>query len=244
MYTADQIDQVAEVFGELDDALLDHMYGRLSFFADTMLGRYAGSMLDRLAHTLPVYVTARGAPNAPAYAHVEIGTMFGGSVLAKLDVLQMLEKDHRVVAIDPLEGYYDRGPDPETGLPVDEPTFWANVVRFGFSADRVHLAKCRSDDPAARQAVAGRRVLTLFIDGDHSYEGVRSDWLTFGPTVAPDGYVIFDDYDERAWPEVTRYVDELMASLPEGWRKLGVIDTALIIQRHGEGGVSNSRGTL
>jgi predicted O-methyltransferase YrrM len=33
----------------------------------------------------------------------------------------------------------------------------------------------------------------LFIDGDHSYEGVRRDWAEWTPHVAPSGYVALHD---------------------------------------------------
>ncbi|HWB61286.1 MAG TPA: class I SAM-dependent methyltransferase [Chthoniobacteraceae bacterium] len=58
----------------------------------------------------------------------------------------------------------------------------------------------------------------LFIDGDHSYEGVKADWDLFAPLVKPFGVVIFHDTiwdlkpDEkigRADMGVPRFVDEL-----------------------------------
>ena len=33
----------------------------------------------------------------------------------------------------------------------------------------------------------------LFIDGDHSYDGVKRDWDLFMPHVAPFGLVVFHD---------------------------------------------------
>jgi len=44
------------------------------------------------------------------------------------------------------------------------------------------------------RAILGDRPLdVLFIDGDHSYGGVRADWEMYGPLVAPDGLVAFHD---------------------------------------------------
>src|SRR5262249_46382420 len=60
----------------------------------------------------------------------------------------------------------------------------------------------------------------LFIDGDHSYEGVKHDWEAFSPFVQPFGLVIFHDtlWDLRPDPElyrddmgVPRFVEELRA---------------------------------
>ena len=58
----------------------------------------------------------------------------------------------------------------------------------------------------------------LFIDGDHSYEGVKADWDRFLPFMKPFGAVIFHDtlWDIRPDPQyqradmgVPRFVDEL-----------------------------------
>ena len=70
------------------------------------------------------------------------------------------------------------------------------------------------------EAVAGwtTSIDMLFIDGDHSYEGVKADWKRFLPFVKPFGVVIFHDtlWDIRPDPKwkrddmgVPRFVDEL-----------------------------------
>ncbi len=40
----------------------------------------------------------------------------------------------------------------------------------------------------------GNPIRVLFIDADHSYDGVRSDFETWWPHVAPGGLIIFHDY--------------------------------------------------
>ena len=63
-----------------------------------------------------------------------------------------------------------------------------------------------------------RTIDILFIDGDHSYEGVKRDWGLFSPFVQPFGSVIFHDtlWDLKPDPRynrpdmgVPRFVDEL-----------------------------------
>jgi predicted O-methyltransferase YrrM len=60
----------------------------------------------------------------------------------------------------------------------------------------------------------------LFIDGDHSYEGVRRDWNLFSPHLSPFGVVVFHDtiwdVDKDSWKEyrredmgVPRFVEDL-----------------------------------
>ena len=48
----------------------------------------------------------------------------------------------------------------------------------------------------------------LIIDGDHSYAGVKSDFINFLPYMNKGGYVIFDDYQSKDWPGVTEFVDQ------------------------------------
>jgi len=74
------------------------------------------------------------------------------------------------------------------------------------------------------QSVAERWSLPidlLFIDGDHSYEGVRRDWELFSPHVTPFGVVVFHDtlWELQPDPQFSRanmgvpaFVEELRAA--------------------------------
>lgn len=54
----------------------------------------------------------------------------------------------------------------------------------------------------------------LFIDGDHSYNAVISDFKSYSPLVKDGGYIIFDDYmDYRHSPEVKPSVDYIVKNL-------------------------------
>jgi len=50
-----------------------------------------------------------------------------------------------------------------------------------------------------------------YIDGDHTYEGVRSDCKLVMSKLADDGMVVFDDYYDD-FPGIVRFVDELKAT--------------------------------
>jgi len=72
---------------------------------------------------------------------------------------------------------------------------------------------------SAKAAAEWRRPIdVLFIDGDHSYEGVKSDWERFARFVKPFGIVVFHDTLWELAPAslwhrddmgVPRFVDEL-----------------------------------
>jgi predicted O-methyltransferase YrrM len=147
------------------------------------------------------YVAAR--PHARV---LEIGSLFGGTLW-----------------------YWAHLPAIETLVSVDLPSDWPQVrdgVRDArthwreWLAPRVAFLDCQanSHDPRVVPAVvAGATIDFLFIDGDHSYDGVRADWLLWSPVVRPGGIVAFHDTwpnFDRHEPGVVRWVDELRHHLP------------------------------
>jgi predicted O-methyltransferase YrrM len=65
----------------------------------------------------------------------------------------------------------------------------------------------------------------LFIDGDHSEEGVRRDWNCWSPRLRADATVAFDDSD---WPGPANLVAELVAA---GWEKVDACDKITVLRR-------------
>lgn len=68
-----------------------------------------------------------------------------------------------------------------------------------FARDRQKLYLLRADSHASstlaetKRLLAGHPVDLLFIDGDHTYEGVKKDWEMYSPLVRPDGLIVFHD---------------------------------------------------
>lgn len=44
-----------------------------------------------------------------------------------------------------------------------------------------------------RELFGNQQVDFVFIDGDHTYEGVKSDFVQYGPLVRPGGLIAFHD---------------------------------------------------
>lgn len=56
-----------------------------------------------------------------------------------------------------------------------------------------------------KKILSGRKVDFLFIDGDHTYDGVRQDYLMYAPLVRAGGIIAFDDMDLDSNPLVDVY---------------------------------------
>ena len=66
----------------------------------------------------------------------------------------------------------------------------------------------------------------IFIDGDHSYEGVKNDIKKFTPHIKKNGYVIFHDVVGKK-SILQPLIDKL---LKKGWVDIDKIDSMLILQ--------------
>lgn len=140
---------------------------------------------------------------------VEIGSLFGGTLWywSHLPAVQML------VSVD---------------LPSDRRDVAAGVREARacwaeWMVSRVHFTDVQADshDPATvehvRNMISDQPIDFVFIDGDHSYDGVRADWMAWSPLVRPGGLVAFHDTwpnGHRHEPGVVQWIDELRHHLP------------------------------
>lgn len=70
----------------------------------------------------------------------------------------------------------------------------------------------------------------LFIYGDHSYNGVKSDFLNYHPFVNNNGLIVLDDYC-NIYPGILKFVDEFIKN-NKNFQILGVFDNnELIIKK-------------
>lgn len=142
---------------------------------------------------------------------LEIGGMRGGTAWAwsKITTGQVV-----VVDLFVLEGRMERGPQ--------------NCL----------LVEGDSHQEATRERVAFWSYDFLFIDGDHSYDGVRRDFELYAPLVAPGGVIALHDVSVeqparvRAQHDVVPYWNQIRAlyeheeiydSTGEPWGGIGVL---------------------
>lgn len=130
---------------------------------------------------------------APLGTAVEIGSYKGRSTWFLAHAYEQAGSQWPVVAFDPhLEGTRD--------------AFLANLERTGI-AGRVEAHAAFSHDAVA---AFDRPIGLLWIDGDHTYEGVRRDFEDWFPKLAVGGWLAFHDTVNH-WHGPTRLVRELLA---------------------------------
>ena len=157
------------------------------------------------AHLL--YSLARRGPGEGAI--VEIGSAWGKSTIILASGSKRARRE-RVYAIDPHTGdpWYLRSEHLSEFSSLDG--FLRNLRRFRVDDWVVPVV---SDSTAAAQTFDSGPIRLLYIDGLHTYEGVRADIDNWVPRVASGGLIVFDDYlSPFEDVGVRKAVDELVAA--------------------------------
>jgi cephalosporin hydroxylase len=116
---------------------------------------------------------------------IEIGAGKGGMLNAFCAVAA---EDATIVSVDLEGGPYGYG----EGATDEELRDHANVK----PSQTLHLVRGNSRDPAIVKRVSAlipNGVELLFIDGDHTYEGVSTDYRLYSPLVRPGGIIALHD---------------------------------------------------
>ena len=120
---------------------------------------------------------------------LEIGTAHGGTLFL---LCLASDKNGTILSIDLPGGEFGGG------YPVWKTPLYRAFGRIG---QRIHLLRANShaqETSLKIQAIlAGQTVDFLFIDADHTYEGVRRDFELYAPLVTPGGMIGFHDIAPR-----------------------------------------------
>jgi predicted O-methyltransferase YrrM len=160
----------------------------------------------------------------PPATVLEIGTYKGGTFFL---FTRVATADALMVSLDLPCGQND-------GYPA-----WRERLYRGFARDqqRLEVVRDNSHDPRTmkkiRQLLDGRPLELLFIDGDHSYQGVKADFELYSPLVSPEGVIAFHDIVPgpssggvpQFWQELkqTRLATEFVADWKQGGFGIGMI---------------------
>jgi predicted O-methyltransferase YrrM len=138
----------------------------------------------------------------PPRAVLEIGTAQGGMFWL---LCQVSTSDATLVSLDlPPEDRHSGG----LGISID-------LQRMKQPDQTVHAVRGNSHDAQTRERVeallGGRALDLIFIDGDHTYDGVYRDYEMYRSLVRPGGLIAFHDIVHTHWPEcqVDRFWGEL-----------------------------------
>jgi predicted O-methyltransferase YrrM len=167
------------------------------------------------------------AAERKARTTLEIGTSRGGSLFI---LCRLAAPDGTIISVDmPGAGYG------EAYTPAHARLFQL----FPSKGQSLSLVKADSHHPGTRRRVEdllnGKQVELLFIDGDHSYEGVKKDFEMYSPLVADGGMIAFHDIAvhtkfancevDRFWNEVKQNYRhrEIIDDTKQGWAGIGIL---------------------
>src|SRR5262249_23043265 len=121
-------------------------------------------------------------------AIVEIGSYLGRATIALAQGISN-QKDKLVYAVDPLKEKLQK-------------TFLDNVHQSGMDKKIVPIFA-----PSVQASKSWQNPISLlFIDGDHSYEGVRDDFLSWKSYLQEGGLLVFHD---SYFPGVAKLLNEI-----------------------------------
>jgi predicted O-methyltransferase YrrM len=158
---------------------------------------------------------------------LEIGTAEGGTLFI---LSRCAPPDATFISLDLPAGTFGGG------YPA-----WRGAVyqRLALPGQTVHLIRGDSHEESSlarvRSLLAGSPVDVLFIDGDHSYEGVKRDFELYSPLVRPGGFIALHDIArhpadvgcevDRFWNEIrnNRRTEEIVENPDQGGKGIGVL---------------------
>lgn len=158
---------------------------------------------------------------------LEIGTNYGGTLFL---LCTLSPPGAHIISVD-LKGGPFGGGYPKRKIPL--------YRRFPRNGQKLCLIQADSHLPETWErvvgAMRGNKLDYLFIDGDHSYEGVKKDFEMYSPLVRSGGMVAFHDIAEHGeelacgvdkfWNEIKGQYrhHEMIENPKQGWAGIGVL---------------------
>lgn len=158
---------------------------------------------------------------------LEVGTAAGGTLWLWC---QLAKPSALIISVD-LPGGDFGGGYPEENIPY--------LRKYAMYKQKIELLRCDSHNPETlekvKEILGEKEVDLLFIDGDHTYEGVKQDWEMYSPLLSRNGIGVFHDIVphkeipecqvDKFWKEVRREYtfSEIHDSVGGDWAGIGVI---------------------
>ena len=158
---------------------------------------------------------------------LEIGTARGGTLLF---LTRLASPRATIISVDLPGGRFGGG------YSSTRAWFYKRFARSGQRLQLLQGGSHTSDMMDRVKAVLGGQALDyLFIDGDHTYEGVKQDFELYAPLVREGGIIVLHDIAEhppatgcdvsRFWDQIKpRYRHmEIIKDRQQGWAGIGVL---------------------
>ncbi|MEM5831577.1 MAG: class I SAM-dependent methyltransferase, partial [Candidatus Aenigmatarchaeota archaeon] len=116
---------------------------------------------------------------------MEIGTANGGTLFC---FCKLAREDATIISVDLPEGPFGGG-YPEWKIPIYQAFTKGNQKLFLLRKDS-HNQETLEE---VKNILSGNKLDFLFIDGDHTYEGVKKDFEMYSPLVREGGIIAFHD---------------------------------------------------
>lgn len=152
--------------------------------------------------------------------YVEIGAYAGGS-----SCLMLQRLNTTIISVD-------------LGEPISKEVVFSNIIEYKNNNNyykyiqgnsQIQETKDKVIETLSNSRVLGysNKIDILFIDGDHSFDGVLADFNMYSDLVNIGGYVVFDDYNDSVHsPDVKLAVDGLVPSLAD-YEIIGTFENTL-----------------
>ena len=150
---------------------------------------------------------------------IEIGSCFGLSTVYLAAGMKVSSGvTSRLVCIDPFKQGWkvtvamdNADEHHQVGMPVDNLyKEFTNNLAICSVADKVEVLRDFSNKVSERFRLNAYGA--VFIDGDHSYEGVKSDWILYFPKVRVHGFIALHDVGAKGWDGPNKLMLEIDAS--------------------------------
>jgi len=158
---------------------------------------------------------------------LEIGTAGGGTLYL---ITRIIDPETTIISVDLPGGFFGGGYS-EWKIPLYQ--------SFTKKGQKIKLLRADSHNPKTLKLVktvlADKKVDFLFIDGDHTYEGVKRDFNMYSSLVKEGGIIAFHDiveHDPRSsckvnkfWNEIKNDYEslEIIEDIKQKWAGIGVI---------------------
>lgn len=162
---------------------------------------------------------------------LEIGTDYGGTLLL---LCRLSPPNAKIISVDLPSGRFGGG-YPRRKVPL--------FRKFPKEAQQLHLIRGDSHSLETKERVLrilGDELLDyLFVDADHTYDGVRNDFQMYAPLVRSGGIVAFHDIIDhkketkcevsKFWAQVKQHYryHEIVADRSQGWPPVAITGASM-----------------